>query len=205
MTGAGISTSVGIPDFRGPNGIWTLQARNETPPPPKVTFVHAIPSLTHMALVALVRCGKVPFVTSQNVDGLHLRSGLAKSTFADLHGNCFAEHCVRCKRQYYRDFEIETVGYKPTGRRCSRRGCRGHLVDSILDWSTPLPGAPPSWCCVCSTASARCTPRLGNLYAQPLLATLSGSVLKHAAALHGLYALVGLEQCPQCLPCPHVP
>ena len=59
--------------------------------------------------MALMRCGKVQMIVSQNVDGLHLRSGVPRSQLAELHGNCFAERCPKCKKEYIRDFEIETV------------------------------------------------------------------------------------------------
>ncbi len=56
-----------------------------------------------------MRLGKVRYVVSQNVDGLHLRSGVPRDQIAELHGNCFSERCPRCKKEYIRDFEIETV------------------------------------------------------------------------------------------------
>lgn len=62
------------------------------------------------AICELVRRGKVIRVVSQNVDGLHLRSGIPRDRLAELHGNCFAERCPSCKKEYIRDFEIETVG-----------------------------------------------------------------------------------------------
>ena len=61
------------------------------------------------AISELVRRGKVTRVVSQNVDGLHLRSGIPRDRLAELHGNCFAERCPSCKEEYIRDFEIETV------------------------------------------------------------------------------------------------
>ena len=137
FTGAGISTSCGIPDFRGPDGVWTRQRRGEELPKASLPFEHARPSLTHMALVALQRSGKLKYLISQNVDSLHLRSGIPRAQLAELHGNCFAERCSSCAREYVRDFEVNSVGFKPTGRVCD--GCRGYLMDHCLDWDDELP------------------------------------------------------------------
>ncbi|KIY99709.1 mono-ADP-ribosyltransferase sirtuin 6 [Monoraphidium neglectum] len=139
FTGAGISTACGIPDFRGPGGVWTLQRAGKPPPRLQTSFVYAKPSLTHMALVALMQAGKLTYICSQNVDGLHLRSGVPRAQLAELHGNCFAERCRRCGAEYVRDFEMDTVGFKPSGRGCTRPGCRGKLHDHILDWEDALP------------------------------------------------------------------
>ena len=109
FTGAGISTSCGIPDFRGPQGVWTLQRAGKPLPRLKTSFGVAKPSLTHQALVGLVQASKVGFIVSQNVDGLHLRSGVPRNRLAELHGNCFAERCCRCRAEFVRDFEMETV------------------------------------------------------------------------------------------------
>lgn len=145
FTGAGISTSAGVPDFRGPSGVWTLQHAGKPLPRASVSFANATPTLTHQvgrgrfrnhmragcskhtvphsaiatpcayfphnpqAILALHRKGKVAFVASQNVDGLHRRSGLPPSALAELHGNCFLEKCRACGALYTRDFEVETV------------------------------------------------------------------------------------------------
>ena len=77
-TGAGVSTAVGIPDFRGPNGVWTMQAQGRPQTEFKVPFGAARPSFTHVALRAMVATGYVKYVVSQNVDGLHMRSGLTR-------------------------------------------------------------------------------------------------------------------------------
>ena len=61
------------------------------------------------ALLALLRAGKLRYIVSQNVDGLHLRSGVPRGQLAELHGNCFVERCERCRREYVRDWEVETV------------------------------------------------------------------------------------------------
>eukprot|EP00243_Klebsormidium_subtile_P010988 TRINITY_DN604_c0_g1_i2.p1 TRINITY_DN604_c0_g1~~TRINITY_DN604_c0_g1_i2.p1 ORF type:complete len:516 (-),score=81.36 TRINITY_DN604_c0_g1_i2:112-1659(-) len=138
-TGAGISTSCGIPDFRGPNGIWTLQSTGKPIPQATYSFAQARPSYTHMALKALLDAGKVHYIVSQNVDCLHLRSGIPRCQLAELHGNCFREICPKCGAEYVRDFELETVGLKSTGRRCTVPGCEGRLKDSVLDWEDALP------------------------------------------------------------------
>lgn len=61
------------------------------------------------ALLALVQAGKVSHIVSQNVDGLHLRSGVPRARLAELHGNCFVERCALCGREFVRDWEVETV------------------------------------------------------------------------------------------------
>lgn len=93
FTGAGISVSCGIPDFRGPDGVWTRQKRGLPPPALRrgVSFATARPSLTHLALAHLVKAGAVARVVSQNVDGIHLRSGIPREKLSELHGNCFVE------------------------------------------------------------------------------------------------------------------
>ncbi|XP_020990638.1 NAD-dependent protein deacetylase SRT1 isoform X1 [Arachis duranensis] len=139
FTGAGISTSCGIPDFRGPKGIWTLQREGKALPEASLPFHRAMPSLTHMALVELEKAGILKFVISQNVDGLHLRSGIPREKLAELHGNSFMETCPSCGVEYFRDFEVETIGLKETSRRCSDEKCGGRLRDTVLDWEDALP------------------------------------------------------------------
>ncbi|KAI4307862.1 hypothetical protein L6164_030995 [Bauhinia variegata] len=139
FTGAGISTSCGIPDFRGPKGIWTLQREGKALPEASLPFHRAAPSLTHMALVELERAGILKFVISQNVDGLHLRSGIPREKLAELHGNSFMETCPSCGAEYLRDFEVETIGLKETSRRCSDPKCGARLKDTVLDWEDALP------------------------------------------------------------------
>ncbi|XP_075759131.1 NAD-dependent protein deacylase sirtuin-6 isoform X2 [Pelodiscus sinensis] len=143
-TGAGISTASGIPDFRGPNGVWTMEERGLSPKF-DTTFENARPTKTHMALLELQRVGILKFLVSQNVDGLHVRSGFPRDKLAELHGNMFVEECVKCGKQYVRDTIVGSMGLKPTGRLCDvskargLRACRGKLIDTILDWEDSLP------------------------------------------------------------------
>ena len=138
-TGAGVSTAAGIPDFRGPQGVWTLQKAGKPLPSASCAFDRARPTLTHQALVALQRAGKLSYLVSCNVDCLHQRSGYPRALLAELHGNCFAERCERCGCEAVRDFEQTTVGFRRTGRACTR--CGGPCRDQVLDWDDPLPPA----------------------------------------------------------------
>jgi len=143
-TGAGISTAAGIPDFRGPTGVWTLESKGLAPCV-NIGFDEAIPTKTHMAILALQQCGIVKFLVSQNIDGLHVRSGYPRSRMSELHGNMFVEKCEKCFHEYFRRYPVSTMTQKPTGNMCSQQGkrginhCRGKLRDTILDWEDSLP------------------------------------------------------------------
>ncbi|GKV44588.1 hypothetical protein SLEP1_g51752 [Rubroshorea leprosula] len=124
FTGAGISTSCGIPDFRGPKGIWTLQHEGKSLPEASLPFHGAMPGMTHMALIELEKAGILK------------NSG---EKLAELHGNSFMETCPACGAKYLRDFEVETIGLKDTSRRCSNADCGVKLKDTVLDWEDALP------------------------------------------------------------------
>jgi mono-ADP-ribosyltransferase sirtuin 6 len=155
LTGAGISTSAGIPDFRGPSGIWTKEmesakstkadcskranatSKKRKLNTPVVDFDQAVPTLTHRALAFLVAHHKVHFVVTQNVDGLHKRSGLSRNDHAVLHGCVFTEVCEDCRTEHFRDYDVGGMSFQPTGRTCDV--CSGKLRDCLLDWEDDLP------------------------------------------------------------------
>ena len=152
FTGAGISTSAGIPDFRsgintvlptGP-GCWEklAQGQKSNRKTVKTNMLQAIPTKCHMALVALERKGILKFLVSQNVDGLHRRSGFDPDKLAELHGNTNVEICEKCKKKYLRDFRCRTankVFEHNTNRKCDNPACKGDLFDSIINFGENLP------------------------------------------------------------------
>ncbi|CAI8032230.1 NAD-dependent protein deacetylase SRT1 [Geodia barretti] len=153
FTGAGISTSAGIPDFRsgidtvletGP-GAWELRAKGQQRDSQKhkvTSTLKAIPTTTHMALVRLQKEGLLKCVVSQNCDGLHRRSGLPKKALFELHGNSNVEKCTKCGHEYLRDFRVRTskkVHSHFTGRLCDNPSCRGKLKDTIINFGEDLP------------------------------------------------------------------
>ena len=125
FTGAGISTESGLPDFRGPDGIWTRQAKG-LPTKPR-DFSSVEPNAGHWAIVDLQKLGKLSFLISQNVDNLHLRSGIRPDLLAELHGNVAKLRCTRCETQVDKSANID---------RCS---CGGRLVSSVVNFGQSLP------------------------------------------------------------------
>lgn len=100
-TGAGISTSAGIPDFRGPKGVWTLKAKGLRPQA-RAHRGAIEPTAGHMAIVALQQSGYCKFLISTNCDGLHLKSGVQPHQLSELHGSSHIEACARCGTCYWR-------------------------------------------------------------------------------------------------------
>ena len=114
LTGAGISTESGIPDFRGPNGVWTrnpaaeklstLQNYLADPEVRKASWrgrldhpaFSAQPNAGHLALARLERRGKLLALVTQNIDGLHARAGNSPQKIVEVHGNVHGVVCFGC-------------------------------------------------------------------------------------------------------------
>lgn len=135
-TGAGISTSTGISDYRGPHGVWTCLAQGRIPDE-SFDYTAAKPSYTHMCIQKLMEVGLVKFCCSTNLDGLHMKSGLVPlENLAELHGNKWTERCTRCRREQTRKFPIRRTATRMTGRNCR---CGGNFMDSGIDFGQALP------------------------------------------------------------------
>lgn len=153
FTGAGISTSANIPDFRGPDGVWTCQAQGREVPV-GVEMTQAVPTLCHMMLRQMIQEDKLAFVISQNVDGLHRRSGVPREKLAELHGNLYLEVCwnPECRKEFMRTFDVsaringtdcqECLKRVPHFCHCTGRSCEcgSSLKDSIIHFGENLPG-----------------------------------------------------------------
>jgi NAD-dependent deacetylase len=116
LTGAGISTESGIPDFRGPDGIWTRNPGAESMSRFENYLVDpglrrkawqgrrdhpawtAEPNAGHRALVDLERAGRLCAVVTQNIDGLHLKAGHDPGLVHEIHGSLFDVECLQCGR-----------------------------------------------------------------------------------------------------------
>lgn len=103
FTGAGISTSAGLGDYRGKKGKWTLEAQGQEIPYTTV-YEDLRPTFAHEAIAKLVEMGHLCYVVSQNADGLHHLSGIPYSKLSDVHGSAFTEYCPSCGERYVRDF-----------------------------------------------------------------------------------------------------
>lgn len=124
LTGAGISTDSGIPDFRGPNGLWTrdpeaekasdirhyvgdpeVRIRNWARRAAGELWADREPNPGHRALVRLEQRDKLQLLITQNVDGLHLKAGSSPDRVVEIHGNTRRAMCLSCD---WRD-DIEVV------------------------------------------------------------------------------------------------
>ncbi len=127
FTGAGISTESGLPDFRGPDGVWTRSDKGLAPRSMHKPWDEVEPNSGHYAIVELQKLAKLKFLVSQNVDNLHLKSGIRPTLLAELHGNMTKLRCTQCGM---------TVDRTEGMSKCS---CGGPLVSSVVDFGQSLP------------------------------------------------------------------
>ncbi|MFD5586779.1 NAD-dependent deacetylase [Streptomyces sp. NPDC127063] len=148
LTGAGVSTDSGIPDYRGPDGLW----RRDPDAEKLVTYEYymsdpeirrrswrmrrasralgAEPNAAHRAVVELERSGVPVRVITQNVDGLHQRAGMPDRKVLELHGSAHGVVCTRCHARGSMDDALARVDAGEDDPPC--RECGGILKSATV-------------------------------------------------------------------------
>jgi NAD-dependent deacetylase len=151
FTGAGVSTGSGIPDFRGPNGVWKRRQpvyyqdfmKSEAARVEHwdyklegwAAFRDAKPNATHLAIVRLEHAKRLNAVVTQNIDGLHLRAGTSAGRLVELHGtNSFVE-CQTCRKRSEPGAHFEFFAKTRQSPRCA---CGGLLKPATISFGQNL-------------------------------------------------------------------
>jgi len=146
FTGAGISTAAGLPDYRGPKGIWTRKLQGEAVDDSMGSYATPRtlkPTFAHNAVARLFATGHIAAVVTTNVDGLHKQSGLPPESISELHGNACVEECRACGAIFERDFSTRTATglfEHATGRPCEN--CGEPLFDNIVNFGNTFEHVP---------------------------------------------------------------
>jgi NAD-dependent deacetylase len=154
LTGAGISTDSGIPDFRGPNGVWTKNPAAEktatlshylsNPDVRKQAWKNRVespmwdaePNVGHRAIVELERRGKLLALITQNVDGLHLKAGTDPRRLIEVHGNTREVMCMQCGERAPMERALDRVRAGEADPPC--RSCGGILKSATISFGQSL-------------------------------------------------------------------
>ena len=154
FTGAGISTESGIPDFRGPNGVWTKnpaaeKASNIThylnePDVRKAAWQNRLttpawtaePNVGHAALVELERQGRLHALVTQNIDGLHQKAGNDPDKVVEVHGTVWFTRCWDCSDRRPMEQGLERVRAGDPDPACLE--CGGILKSDTISFGQAL-------------------------------------------------------------------
>ena len=155
FTGAGISTESGIPDFRSPGGIWSKfdpgeftyqrflssqESREKYWEFSKQTWPDiavAKPNRGHYAIAELYHMGKLDCMITQNIDGLHQKSGIPDERVIELHGTMKWVNCLECGQRYPRE---EIQARVESGERVPKCGhCGGIMKPATISFGQPMP------------------------------------------------------------------
>ena len=155
FTGAGISTESGISDFRSPGGVWSRfdpgeftyqrflssqESREKywefsTSAWPEMAA--AMPNRGHYAIVELYHMGKLDCVITQNIDGLHQKSGLPEERVIELHGTAWWVVCLECNERYSREEIQRRVESREKVPGCD--ACGGIMKPVTIFFGQPMP------------------------------------------------------------------
>lgn len=153
FTGAGISTASGIPDFRGPQGLWRriapvtfVEYRASAAARRRAFALHAQlaplwaearPNRGHRAVAALVAAGKGHLVVTQNVDRLHQAAGVPEERVVELHGNFERARCLDCGVRT--PFAALLERFRQSGEVPACGACGGVMKVDAISFGEPLP------------------------------------------------------------------
>jgi NAD-dependent deacetylase len=155
FTGAGFSTESSVPDFRGPQGVWSKFDPSELNLPnflrseeirEKYWQVHKLfwetvkvaePNAGHYAVTELHQMGKLDCVITQNTDGLHQKSGTPNEKVLELHGTMRWVDCLDCHQRYPRDYAHEKMLAGEKVPRCGK--CNGILKPATVAYGQAMP------------------------------------------------------------------
>lgn len=154
LTGAGVSTASGIPDYRGPQGLWTRDPKAErlsdiryyiSDPEIRAeawrrraagAATGAEPNRAHHALVELEQQGNLHAVVTQNVDGLHLRAGTSPDRLVEIHGTVLDVVCLDCEDRQPAGPVHDRVRAGESDPRCE--DCGGILKSATVSFGQSL-------------------------------------------------------------------
>jgi NAD-dependent deacetylase len=154
LSGAGVSTDSGIPDFRGPQGVWTKDPKAEklsnlhhymNDPEVRVAswqarLVHpawsAEPNAGHLALAELERRGRLDTLVTQNIDGLHQKAGSSPDRVIEIHGTVREVVCMSCDERAPMERALERVRAGEADPPC--RSCGGILKSATISFGQNL-------------------------------------------------------------------
>lgn len=154
LSGAGVSTQSGIPDFRGPQGLWTkdpsaaalstIDTYVSDPEVRKRAWVarrdhpawQAQPNPAHEALVSLERAGRLHAIVTQNIDELHQRAGSDPDKVIEIHGTMFQVDCLSCGERAPMAAVLQRVEAGEADPAC--RFCGGILKSATISFGQSL-------------------------------------------------------------------
>jgi NAD-dependent deacetylase len=161
LTGAGVSTASGIPDFRGPNGLWTKDPSSERLSHIDAYMVSAKirkqawqqeinkraadaqPNPAHVALVDFERTGKLTAIITQNIDGLHVAAGSDLELVIEVHGHARECSCLRCGARTPTPIILSRVTSGDLDPHCDAlvngAPCGGVLKTTVVSFGQQLP------------------------------------------------------------------
>ena len=154
LTGAGISTESGIPDFRGPQGVWTKNPKAEKlsdiryymtdPEVRRLAWQQRVahpawqarPNAGHLALVSLEKSGRLHALVTQNIDGLHQAAGNSPEKIVEVHGTMHEVVCMSCDWRGPMQATLDRVRAGEEDPAC--RSCGGILKSATISFGQAL-------------------------------------------------------------------